>query len=56
MAHRYITARIFTTTHRLLKIEAAKRGIPLSQLLDEAVRNELSPVKSAKKRGIKNES
>lgn len=38
---KYAAVNLLRTTYRLLKIEAAKRDLPLAQLLDIAVKNEI---------------
>lgn len=48
MAQKYTTVRMLTSTHRLIKIEAAKRVVPIATLLDEAVKREIKTVRKAK--------
>ncbi|MDA3833726.1 MAG: hypothetical protein PF495_10035 [Spirochaetales bacterium] len=50
MAHKYTTVRLLSTTYRLLKIEAAIRGVSLASLLDKAVKGEISKTMLASER------
>lgn len=53
MTHKYTTVRLLSTTYRLLKIEAAKRGISLASLLDKAVKREIKSESDFKAEGDK---